>query len=419
MRPAVQIRRNWTRAVRAIVACVAGACVDPVMPGAGVPTLDDAGSDSFVAVTVGRLHSCALRANGAAYCWGSNEFGQLGTASGTTVCLQVDRSVPCEATPRPVLGGLTFTRLSAGANHTCGIAVDARVYCWGSNERGQLGEPSVPQGDAPTLIASGAQFVDVAAGDEHTCAVRSDNVALCWGANSYGQLGVGSAGSGFSVPTLVQTAQRFASISAGAQRTCGRTAGNTSYCWGAHWFTRADNGQEVFTSQQAPSQVGAAPQFHAISVGGATCGLTVLGVAHCWESNPTGALGDGSRVGSQTPRLVETGERFISLSAGASHTCGISDVGAAWCWGADSTNQLGVPPSRISRRCGAEDVRCALSPMKVSGWRVFSSVSTGLGGHSCGITLPRNVYCWGAGSMGQLGVGSATSSWSPTRVAAP
>jgi alpha-tubulin suppressor-like RCC1 family protein len=409
------------RVARAAALLLAGACVDPVAPGSGVATLDDAGSDTFVSVSVGRAHSCALRANGNAYCWGSNEFGQLGVASGSTSCRETDRNLPCEDVPRPVLGGVLFTRLAAGANHTCGIATTSRVYCWGSNERGQVGEPGTPQADAPTLVASSALFVDVAAGEDHTCAVRSDNAVLCWGGNGFGQLGTGGTGTGFAIPTLVQTGLRFSSISAGGKRTCGRLADDTSFCWGAHWITRTEGGAEFLVAQSSPLAVATSTLFQALSVGGGTtCGLAVNGLAHCWEANPTGALGDGSRIGSRSPRPVETAERFIALSSGAAHSCGISDLGAAWCWGADSAGQLGVSPTRVPRgRCGADQISCVLSPVKVSGWRVFSTISAGLGNHSCGITLSRNVYCWGAGSMGQLGTGIQGSHWSPTRIATP
>jgi len=402
---------------------VLGACVDPATPISGTPTLDDAGGDGFVAVSVGQSHSCALESNGSAYCWGSNEFGQLGIADLATTCLRVDRHVPCAATPRPVIGGLKFTRISAGANHTCGIALDSRVYCWGDNLHGQIGDPAVRLATTPTPIVANAIFVDVAAGDEHTCAVRSDAVMMCWGANDFGQLGIAASGTGSAIPVVAQTSLRFASVAAGARRTCARLSDGTGYCWGAQWLSRADDGSEVIRSRSQPGRVISAPAFQALSVGGqTTCGLAVDGIAHCWEANPTGAMGDATTTGSLVPREVSTGERFVAVSVGASHTCGVSDAGAAWCWGGNSGGQLGVPTSGISLRCStpaAPPVACVLSPIRVSGWRRFAGISAGLGDHVCGITLAKNVYCWGAGSMGQLGAGAARGGYSPTKIVAP
>jgi len=401
---------------------VLAACVDPATPLSGTPTLDDSGGQGFVAVSVGESHSCALVLDGSAYCWGSNEFGQLGIADVATTCLRVDlfanQRVPCAATPRPVLGGLKFTRIAAGANHTCGIALDSRVYCWGDNLRGQIGDPSVRLATAPTPVLSDAIFVDVAAGDEHTCALRSDAVMVCWGSNDHGQLGLAKVGTGSAIPVAAQTSLRFASVAAGANRTCARVSDGTGYCWGAHWLSRDTDGSELIRSQAQPARVLNVPAFHALSVGGqTTCGLGVDGAAHCWQANPTGAMGDGTTTGSLLPRAVNTSERFIALSVGASHTCGVSDSGAAWCWGGDADGQLGVPSSGISRRCGATP--CILNPSRVSGWRRFTDVKAGLGEHVCGITLARNVYCWGEGSMGQLGAGGTRGSYSPTKIVAP
>jgi len=407
--------------VAALVAL--SACVDPATPLSGTPTLDDAGGDGFVAVSAGDSHSCALLSNGSAYCWGSNEFGQLGTADVATTCLRVDRHVPCAATPRPVLGGLKFTRIAAGANHTCGIALGSRVYCWGDNLHGQIGDPAVRLATTPTPILANAIFVDVASGDQHTCALRSDDVMMCWGANDFGQLGVAASGTGSVIPVVAQTSLRFASVAAGARRTCARVSDGTGYCWGAQWLLRAADGSEVFRSQSQPRRVISAPAFQALSVGGQTsCGLAVDGVAHCWEANPTGAMGDATTTGSLVPMQVSTGERFVALSVGASHTCGVSDTGAAWCWGGDGAGQLGVPTSAISLRCSTSampPVACVLSPSRVSGWRRFTGISAGLGDHVCGITLARNVYCWGAGSMGQLGAGGTSGGYSPTKIVAP
>src|SRR5437867_2870395 len=79
-------------------------------------------------VTTGSLHTCALAASGAAYCWGYGFDGQLGNG----VSAMAD-------TAQPVLGGHTYRAIAAGSKHTCAIGTDNHIYCWGDNYHGQLG----------------------------------------------------------------------------------------------------------------------------------------------------------------------------------------------------------------------------------------------------------------------------------------
>lgn len=104
----------------------------------------------FVAVSVGHTHACALTQSGQAYCWGSNEYGQLGTGD-----------LASQQTPAPVTGGHTFTLIDAGEQSTCALTVDSKAYCWGRNSYGAvgLGTTSPLFVSAPTLAAGGMSFV--------------------------------------------------------------------------------------------------------------------------------------------------------------------------------------------------------------------------------------------------------------------
>jgi alpha-tubulin suppressor-like RCC1 family protein len=397
---------------------VATGCEDPITPGAGTPTLDDPIAGSVAAVSVGGEHSCAITTSGDAYCWGSNEFGQLGVAIGTHNCARLDRHVPCEALPQLVAGGLKFQKIAAGGAHTCGLLTDGRIFCWGDNSQGQIGDPAVPFAVAPRAVVTASLFSDVVAGDSHACGLRTDGVAACWGANDMGQLGVGNGGIGSATPVNANTNQRFASISAGAKRTCARTSTGIPFCWGSHWVARSINGIEVTRSQSTPVQTFLSPAFRQVSVGGeVTCGLTLNGAAYCWEANPNGAMGDGSRVGSTSPVLVDAPLRFSSISAGSVETCAVADTGEPYCWGLGESGQLGVSRTTLTGRCNG--LPCALSPNRTHGWRGYSSIAAGVGQHACGLTLGGSVYCWGAGSMGQRGDGTEGTQWSATRVPLP
>lgn len=140
------------------------------------------GGPRFRRVIAGWTHSCAVTPDDRAYCWGDNIFGQLG--DGTTTTRQM---------PLPVAGELRFRQVNAaGQRHTCGVTVDDRAYCWGSNRDGQLGDGTVTRHLRPFAVAGGLRFRLVSARFGHTCGVTPANVAYCWGLNSDGQLGDGT-----------------------------------------------------------------------------------------------------------------------------------------------------------------------------------------------------------------------------------
>jgi len=161
--------------------------------------------------------------SGAAYCWGSNAFGQLG--DGTTTQRLV---------PTPVAGGLTFTAVSAGWWHTCGITTSGAAYCWGNN--GFLGDGTNTGRLVPTPVAGGLTFTTLSAGPGETCGVTTSGAAYCWGYNAFGQLGDGTTANRL-IPTPVAGGLTFTAVSAGVEvetgHACGVTPGGAAYCWGA------------------------------------------------------------------------------------------------------------------------------------------------------------------------------------------
>src|SRR6267378_2332999 len=145
----------------------------------------------FTQLVAGFSHACALTSSGAAYCWGSNPYGELGT--GDTM-----RSL----VPVPVAGGLTFNALATGGAHTCGITNSGAAYCWGLNGAGQLGNASAPNPSyVPVAVFGGLTFTAITAGDSHSCGIIGSGAPYCWGSNSYGESGNLSSGS--SVPKAV------------------------------------------------------------------------------------------------------------------------------------------------------------------------------------------------------------------------
>ena len=238
------------------------------------------GGVSLTRLSLGAAHACGLTQLDAAYCWGYNNLGQLGT-----------ESPPMDhALPTIVSGGLTFVELAAGVNHTCAVETDMSAYCWGSNGNGQLGGPSLGRADAPTAVAGGLQFLAIAAGADHSCAIAVDSTPYCWGKGAQGQLGTNSLAS-VSAPAAVFGGLHVSRLALGL--------------------------------------------FH-------TCAITGSGVALCWGMNTSGQLGDGTTAQDSVPRATVGGHAFIRISAGLGHTCALSTALAIYCWGDNQFGQLGT-----------------------------------------------------------------------------
>ena len=157
---------------------------------------------SFETIVAAGNHTCGLTAAGAAYCWGDNSFAQLGRGF---------FSPDGEATIAPVLGGLSFVRLSAGFHNTCGLTATGAAYCWGTNDAGQIGmgfatfDPNEPDwfNPAPVAVVGGNVFSTIGVGMEFVCGVTSGGVAKCWGSNVTSQLGNPDPNSATSPVTVV------------------------------------------------------------------------------------------------------------------------------------------------------------------------------------------------------------------------
>lgn len=397
---------GWCRGGTAIAVLVcAASCSEPTTSVRRFPVLDDVGSSDWAAVTVGGDHTCGLKTDGSAYCWGSNQFGQLGVARTDTACGGTNARYDCALTPQLVQAGLQFASISAGQRHTCAITRTREAYCWGSNDAGQVADIG-SGGPALTKVPAPLPWTQITAGFSHTCAVRSDGVLVCWGSNDRGQLGSGSLLPGTTRPLL---SVPIATASAGQSRTCARSTIGAVYCWGAVWTERS-GGLELSRTQLTPQLVPNAPALATLSVSSfTTCGTDASGFAYCWEANPRGEMGNGTQDGSTVPERVASDLEFVQVSAGLVQTCAVDISGSGYCWGDDSFGQLGLLPGLLIDRCGGQVLPCATHPVAVIGRQKFVDISTGLGSHTCGVTTRGNLYCWGLGVSGQRGDGTLTT----------
>lgn len=346
------------------------------------------------------LYSCAVAVGGQAYCWGDDEFGELGVGSVLPQYLCVAGS-SCTTTPRAVVGSVKFASISAGFDHACGLTTSGgTAYCWGDNHNGQLGTRDTLWSDVPTPVTGGLAFAAVSAGVYHTCGLTTGGKAYCWGDDYDGALGNGKSGTTEYVnpaPVAVSGGLVFKVLGTGNEHSCGLTSGGAVYCWGYNYH--GDLGNDNPNPSLTPVAVKSSLTFDTLAVGPIhECALTSGGLAYCWGSNDRGELGDSTTIDSSTPVAVSGGLRFVSISAGQSDTCGVTTQAQAYCWGYNLYGQVG---NATAPRTGLG----VLTPVRVSGSHRWRSVTSGYI-HSCGVTTNGMVYCWGDGSNGELGVAS-------------
>jgi len=216
----------------------AGHPPEPVVPISRVAGIS---ADKLVA---GANHTCVRTPDASMWCWGGNDFGQLGLGDTTS------RSVPTEIVP---LHG-RVAHVAAGSNHTCAQTPEGALLCWGDNRFGQLGTGSTTPSLVPVAVMTDASAATkVFTGGAHTCVIRSDGTFACWGDNRSGQLGLGDSDPR-SVPTPVTAlGNGVASASTGGAHTCVVKSDGSVWCWGNNQF--AQLGVPVGREALMPAQV--------------------------------------------------------------------------------------------------------------------------------------------------------------------
>ena len=429
---------------------------------------------SISSISAGGYSSCAVKSDGTAYCWGSNNNGQLGDNTTT------QRLTPVRVVGVGGTGNLTGVSLissgggqSSNGGSTCAAKSDGTMYCWGYNYNGQLGDNTTAQRNAPVQVLSiyGSDYltgvgsiVTSTTNDRSTCALKSDGTVWCWGDNSSGQGGVGDT-SGRNVPVEVLNADGsnfltgVTSIamgggsSGGNAHVCALKSDGSVFCWGLN-----DNGQlgiNNTTNKSLPVQVcdptatyndgtcknaSGTPVFlsgvTAISAGVMnTCAVKSDGSAYCWGQNTFGQLGINSITGKSLPTQVcDIGTTDTSGTCGGAghyltgvtsiatgyHTCAVKSDGTTYCWGYNNRGQLGVgDATNRSVPVQVLGVGGSGNLTGVNSIKVAAENTGSLDGYTCAVKSDNTAYCWGPNGYGQLGINTSANKNYPVQVCDP
>jgi len=384
-------------------AALLSACSDVLPPDPAAapfaPRMTVTPTNAFVTIDAGLLHTCGLTSAGQSWCWGRNNYGQLGDGSAASTLVPVATSQT----------GLSFTQYSGGNSHGCALTSSGAAYCWGYDADGRLGDGGFLNPLMPVAVQGGLSFTTVSAGGAHTCALNSSGQAYCWGSNAYSQIGNGTT-TYASAPTAVSqpVGVTFVSIQAGDKHTCALASTGQAYCWGYGGDGAIGNNNLLGPSTPTAVSQPVGVTFTSVATEyNHSCGLTSGGQAYCWGLNSSGQLGDNSTTKRLTPVAVSQGVvTFASLAPGSVNTCGLTSAGQAYCWGNNSYGQLGNASNTSS-----------LTPVAVSQpvGVTFSSVRAG-SSHNCGLDGVGQTWCWGRNQYGQMGDNSTTDRNSPVAV---
>ena len=329
--------------------------------------------------------------------------------------------------------------MAAGQYHTVAIKKDGTVWAWGYNNRGQLGDSTTDNRTSPVQVVgkNGVGFLEdiiaVSVGTSHTVAIESDGKLWAWGQNNRGQLGNGSYDTtGISHPIPAQVVDPnplspWVAVSAGSYHTLAVKKNGTLWTWGLNDIGQLGDGSK--TQKDSPVQVvgkngvGFLEDVIAVAAGlNHTVAIKKDGTLWAWGSNQNGQLGDGSTTQKDSPVQVVYKNGFeledvIAVAAGANHTVALKKDGTLWAWGQYTYGKLGIGDPQGGEVVDAK----ATNPVQVVGrykdWdKDWFAVFAG-GDHTVALKKDGTLWAWGLNDIGQLGLGDKGNNRNiPTRL---
>jgi alpha-tubulin suppressor-like RCC1 family protein len=328
----------------------------------------------------------ALDKYGRAWSWGRNDVGQLG-----------NNAVTSQLTPVSILGAVkTFCEISNGVNQPFALAIDknGRVWSWGVNGNGQLGNNTVISQRTPVSVLGAVKtFCKVSVGGFHSLAIDKNGRLWAWGNNNNGQLGNNTSANSVLTPVSVLGAVKtFCHIAGGNSQSVAIDKNGQAWGWGFNGSGQTGDGSA--TDRLTPVSVqGQKKTFCKIASGnGVTLSIDNYGRLWAWGFNSNAQIGDGSAIPKRTPTRVCNNRTFCEVKGANNHVLAIEKNGQVWAWGTNTNGQL-----------AQYNITTVLTPVSVAGAvKTFCQISAGLY-HCIAIDKNGRAWGWGSNSNGRLG----------------
>jgi alpha-tubulin suppressor-like RCC1 family protein len=314
-----------------------------------------------------------------------------------------------------VAGGNNWIKALAVGNHTMTIKSDGRLWGFGHNGAGALGNGGSGFYSSPIQTsASGTYWKSLASSgggaSDHSAAIRNDGTLWVWGNNLFGQLGDNSN----SIPkyTPVQTISggaNWKSVALGEFNTAAIKTDGTLWCWGVNFVGQLGRSDTTHRSSPVQTVAGGTNWKEVACTDDNVIGIKTDGTLWLWGSNGFGKLGTNNTIVavSSPVQTVAGGTNWKKVVGGADHIAAIKTDGTLWTWGLNGDGQLGT-----------NDTVNRSSPVQtVAGGTDWKSVSAGAG-NSAAIKKDGTLWLWGHNTNGQLGTNDVTPRSSPVQTVA-
>ncbi|NCC41581.1 MAG: hypothetical protein EOM21_19610, partial [Gammaproteobacteria bacterium] len=380
--------------------------------------------DYVVGVSLGNSHSSAWTSDGEVWMWGWDQYGKLGDGGTNT-----DQAEPVEITSKfTVNSGEKIVGVSLGHSHSSAWTSDGEVWMWGRDDKGQLGDGGTNTDQAEPVeitskftVNSGEKIVGVSLGQSHSSAWTSDGEVWMWGSDSYGQLGDGGTNTDQAEPVeitskfTVNSGEKIVGVSLGALHSGAWTSDGEVWMWGWDLVGQLGDGG-TNTDQDEPVEItskftiNSGEKIVGVSLGASfSSAWTSDGEVWMWGVDSHGVLGDGGTNTNQAEPVeitskftVNSGEKIVGVSLGNTSSSAWTSDGEVWMWGRDSYGELGDGGTNTNQ---PEPVEITSKFTVNSGEKI---VGVSLGTFNSGAwTSNGEVWMWGSDSYGQLGDGGS------------
>jgi alpha-tubulin suppressor-like RCC1 family protein len=336
--------------------------------------------------------------------WGANSLRELGISDAT------NRSSPVLINSQGI-----WTAVFAGKSETSHIFnISDEYYLWGENGFGKLGTGDTTNRSSPTSTLLGLSgWADISAGDGFTIGVRTDGKMYAFGYNLYGKLGDGTTTNRSSPVTVLSGgSDTWSKISCGQNSSAAIKTDGSLWTWGNGASGELGNGGGAGYSSNSPKTItGGSSGWSQVSTGFTHCiAIKTDGSLWSWGTNSYGELGDNTTTSRTSPVTVLSGgsNTWSKISCGQNFSAAIKTDGTLWTWGRDHYGQLG--DGTTSR------AQSKTSPGTIAGAGTNWSIIKCGNANCAAIKTDGSLWTWGWGNSGRLGHSSSASRSSPGTV---